>query len=86
MKNQGLRTVVVRTSIEYIVDVPDHFTQKNIEFLYTGSSHCTMNEISILCESDSNEGDCNCLNQETVYVREATGNDHDALTWAKEKQ
>ncbi len=77
-----LGSVVVRTTFEYVVDVPEFWDGDQIEFHRNESSSCAANIIQFLASrflSDDDGGKqsrpcpCHCTN--TEYVREATAED-----------
>ena len=75
------RTVVLRMTIEYVVDVPEDRTPEQIEWHRNMSSWCKDNDLDLLSEDrDSLEdsGRCYSCGIATIeYVREATERDHD---------
>lgn len=74
------RTVVVRTIVEHVVDVPEDWEKSTIEF--TEGSSCSDNHIRKLCDlvdrldADEN-GNCTCGMLTIEYVREATAEDEE---------
>lgn len=81
------RTVVIRTTFEYTVTVPENWTKENIEFHRNESSWCQGNAIhelaALIKEPEAGEEErftpCGCLGK-TEYVREATEADEYRLT------
>lgn len=74
------RAVVVRRTIEYLVDVPRDWDQHMIEFHRNESSHCADNDLRELLkigELSSELGGCGCTCDSgyTEYLREATEED-----------
>jgi hypothetical protein len=70
------RTVVVRTIVEHVIDVPESFEVENIEF--TEGSSCSNNMIRQLQDLTNrldDEGKCTCGMVTREYVREATPED-----------
>lgn len=65
------RTVLVRATIEYVVDVPDDWTQEQIEFHRNESSWCGTNMVSELDRLDGDDEDTVCRRVNFDYVREA---------------
>lgn len=65
------RTVVIATTITYTIEVPEFWTEHDIEFHHNESSYCNSNMISELEAIDKHRG-CLCYNCKTKYVREAT--------------
>lgn len=74
------RTVVVRTTIEHVVVVPEDWDTSLIEFARNESSSCTDNIFVELDELTGrlNKADiCSCGMVDTTYVREATAEDEE---------
>jgi hypothetical protein len=78
------RTVVVKATIEYIVEVPESWNQHDIEFHRNDSSWCTNNMVKELDELCLNN--CICHRTEFSYIREATQDDHSDLNEDYEKK
>jgi hypothetical protein len=75
------RTVVIATTIEYVVPMPEHWTADSIEFHRNESSMCAnvvKRELAALFEHVERTGGCLCDRVEVKYVREATAEDEDA--------
>lgn len=68
------RTVVIRMVVEYVIDVPEHWTPKDIEFHRNDGSWCADNALEELAELRGEDG-CICSLARFEYVREATGED-----------
>ncbi len=72
------RTVVIRAIIEYVVDVPEHWTEDNILFHRNEGSWCASNCVEELKrltdDSDENDG-CICDKVRFEFVRDATPED-----------
>jgi hypothetical protein len=74
------RTVVVRMQIEYVIEVPEHWTEDHIEFHRNESTWCAGNaqsELDALFEYTEKQEDCVCLLTKCEFVREATEDDED---------
>lgn len=70
------RTVVIRVSIEYVVDVPESYDSGSIEYLWNEHNRGadqTLNEIRVLRERVGGEEFCSLVWAE--YLREATVED-----------
>lgn len=89
------RTVVLRWSVEFLIDVPEDWTEEQICFFRQGNSHCSSNTIDDLqaivdrWEKKHGEGSgCLCSESETEFVREATEDDHEryAFDWAQTEE
>lgn len=71
------RSVVVRMTIEYVVQVPRVWDQHTIQFHRNGGGWCANNDITSLAEYVEAEGNnCGCDSAEFDFVREATPEDH----------
>jgi hypothetical protein len=70
------KTVVIRATIDYVIEVPEFWDKDNIEFHRNGSSWCASNFVSELEELDKNVG-CLCSFVDFEYVREATEDDEE---------
>lgn len=68
------RSVVIRATIEYAVEVPENWDQYEIEFHRNDSSWCASNLIDDLRRLDLSEG-CLCAVVKFEFVREATAQD-----------
>lgn len=68
------RTVVVRLTIEYVIDVPEAWTPEQIEFHRNEGSWCSDNVYSEL-GALSEHAQCLCDFTKFEYVREATEED-----------
>jgi hypothetical protein len=78
------RTVVVRTTIDRVISVPEDWDAGMIEFHRNGGSWCSDNEVSEISEMVSRvgaAGGCMCTFTETSYVREATADDERSNAW-----
>lgn len=78
------RTVVVRATFEYTVDVPEDWDQEMIEFQRNEGSWCADNgigELNDLSERLDKAGACACAAISYEYVREATEEDEAASAW-----
>lgn len=76
------RTVVVRFTVEAVVQVPHTWDKHKVEFLYNESSSCSDNILRNLGEWTALEGDdkgCSCGAVKGEFVREASAQDHDNL-------
>jgi len=70
------RTVIVRMTIEYPVEVPKYWSKENIEFHRNDGSWCSNNALDELAQLYDQEGgsspDCMCfIGTKFEYVREA---------------
>lgn len=78
------RTVVVRTTIERVIEVPEYFTLENIQFLLGEGTRCSDNEVQEIYDMAKrldSAGGCSCRLITTEYVREATAEDEQANAW-----
>lgn len=70
------RTVVVRLSIDLVVDVPESWDEESITFYYNESSSCSdnrLNEISKLLQRIDEKGlPCSCNYVSAKYLHEAS--------------
>ena len=71
------RTVVVRATIEYVVNVPEFWTPEDIERHRNESSWCALNGVNELDELHDRTGTCFCGRTHYQYVREATEQDEE---------
>lgn len=80
------RTVVVRMTVEYVVEVPENLPPDMIEFMRNEGSWCATNALDELQpnEEEDPEGNC-CLCHTTAfeYVREATPEDEKSIWFDK---
>lgn len=73
------RTVVVKFSVELVVDVPEDWDTDAIEFRYNDSSWCANNLfLPHVMERVDKEGRCLCDFAEAEFIREATAEDEEA--------
>lgn len=74
------RTVVVRFSIDLVLDVPEDWETSNIEFKYNEGAWCANNIANELIRTVERIGDngCLCDSLSAEFVREATGDDEKA--------
>jgi hypothetical protein len=75
------RTVVVRTTIEHVVKVPEDWDSEAIEFSLNESSSCADNvirDLDRLLDRKEAVGSCLCDCVTSEFVREATKSDEDA--------
>jgi len=70
------RTVVVRMTVDYVIDVPEHWTEDNIQFHRNEGSWCSDNALSEL-EQLSGRAGCLCSFMEFSYLREGTEKDEE---------
>jgi hypothetical protein len=69
------RTVMIQVTLEVLVEVPEHWTEENINFYYGESSWCGSNIIPELKKYEK-DNRCICDRYKGVdYVREATVKD-----------
>lgn len=73
-----LKTVVCRVIVEYVREVPNCWSQQQIDFHMNKSSSCTDN----LIDEMGRVGNCTCRQVTGVYLREATGGDEIELGYA----
>lgn len=71
------RTVVIRASVELVVDVPETWSANDIEFQRNESSMCANNLIHDL-QALSERAGCLCQFADFEFVREATAEDEEA--------
>lgn len=74
------RTVVIASTIEHVIDVPEDWSPEDIEFQRNESSWCANNVsrelIPVLTKArDDPDGYCLCSRYSAQYVREATEED-----------
>jgi hypothetical protein len=73
------RTVVVRMTIEHVIDVPEDWDASNIEFHRNESSWCANNAKAdldrVFDRADQDGATCLCGRVHYEYVREATTED-----------
>jgi hypothetical protein len=75
------KAVVLRVTLEVVVDVPLHWTKENIEFHRNDGSWCSDNFIDRLAawadkEDDERAGPgCACASSSFEYLRDATAED-----------
>lgn len=67
-----VRTVVLRTTVEYVMAVPESDDADRIEFHRNESSSCVGNIFNFLADDAR---PCMCGKTKTEYVREATAED-----------
>lgn len=79
------RTVVLETTVEYVMVVPQAFDAGQVEFLCNDSSRCMDNTFYDLTAA-GNEHGCSCGGSHTKFVREATEEDHGDLLWVRRSQ
>jgi len=71
------RSVVMRMTIDYVVNVPRVWNQDRIHFHRNEGSWCAANDIAKLAEHVDTEGNtCGCGSAKFEFVREATPEDH----------
>lgn len=76
------KTVVLDMTIRYVAEVPDLWTQEDIEFHFNDSTHCTSNVLDKIM--DQSDDGCVCSKSKIVYVGDATQADHDKLGYVHE--
>lgn len=69
------KTVVIRLAVEYTIDVPESWTEEDIEFHRNEGGWCADNALSEIGNILDRTGDCLCSLSVTEYVREATPED-----------
>lgn len=72
------QTVVVRMTVEYVVDIPESWGAENLEFQRNEGSWCSDNgvrELQSLMDRVDAAGGCLCPMIEYAFVREATAED-----------
>jgi hypothetical protein len=75
------RTVVVRMAIEYVVEVPEDWSEVDVKFHRNESSWCAGNaqaELDKLFEYTRAQGGCVCNRTKYEFMREATEDDERA--------
>ena len=87
--NQGCvireRTIKVRMTLEFVVDVPEHWNEDTINFRYNESSWCASNILNKLQYRDENfRCLCDCATFE--YIGEATEEDEEDWGVVKVKE
>lgn len=70
-----VRSIVVRATVEYVVDIPEFWTVEQFEFHRNHSSWCAGNMLPELEFADEHGCLCHCT--EIAYVREATAEDEE---------
>ena len=65
-----MKTVVIRMTVVYEVDVPNHWDEDSIEFHRNESSWCASNAIRELDERFGGGDECMCCRAEFEFVRE----------------
>ncbi len=78
------RTVVVRTSIEWVIEVPESWDAEMIELHRNEGSRCVSNDISDIVDMDRRllaEDRCACHLVRTEYLRDATVADERKCAW-----
>ncbi len=85
------RTVVIKMTLEYVVDVPEHWTKENIEFHRNDGTWCSDNALGELEELskylETSDKGCLCSAAEFEYLREATTEDEERYgVFADEKE
>lgn len=81
------RTVVVSTTIEWVIDVPEDWDAEMIEFSRNDGSRCSDNDVSDLREMIDRmkaEGKCSCALIRTKFLREATAEDEQDCAWPQD--
>jgi hypothetical protein len=69
------RSVVVRMSVEYVVLVPESWTEKDIEWMRNEGTWCALNGFIEVDNLMERTGECGCSRVTYAYVREATEED-----------
>jgi hypothetical protein len=84
------RTILVRTTIEHVVTVPENWDENHIYFYHNEGTGCGDNQISRLEELVERLDDadrCTCGMIETEFVREATAEDEErCLKFVKDEE
>ena len=78
------RTIVVRTTIDRVVEVPEYYTLEDIRFYLSKGTGCADNgveEIHSMVKRLDSAGKCSCHLTTTEYVREAPAEDERANAW-----
>lgn len=77
------RTVVMQMTIQYVVDIPVDWDEQMINFHRNESSFCLGNDIEQLAkENKAEEHICSiCSRASSIFLREATKQDHKNLRW-----
>lgn len=78
------RTVVVRTTVEHIVSVPEGWTTDNIEFHFNEGSSCVSSIFDGLSAPPDGKS-CACGRTVVEVLREASEQDHAHLIWANKQ-
>lgn len=73
------RTVVVQATVELTIDVPEGWTQDDVNFRYNESSWCANNLVeelqAMLKRKKKHDGRCMCSQVRVDYIREAVDAD-----------
>lgn len=78
------KTVLLKVHANLIVDVPQNWTDEDVEFHFNESSSCTDNVLNNLTRQTARLGatqGCSCGSVQVEYSREATESDHRELAW-----
>lgn len=83
-----VRTVVMELRIRYVTEIPLAWDEDMITFSRNESSRCASNdvqqiakELGLFDEDEDETRPCACSRSESVYLREATEEDHQALAY-----
>jgi len=82
------RTVVVQFTTMMVISMPRCFDEEAINFAMNDSSACMSRYVEQLeREANQEEGMCHiCARSEMKYIREASAEDHEQLSYIAEKQ
>lgn len=70
------RTIVIRATIEYVVDIPEDWDRDQVEFHRNEGSWCSSNFINEMKTLEERIG-CLCSLTDFEYIREATEEDEE---------
>ncbi|MHB0943353.1 hypothetical protein ACYCSU_17025 [Paenibacillus sp. ALE1] len=68
------KTVVMDFTIRLVVDVPEYWTEDDIEFKYNKGTWCADNLVQMITRED---GRCLCPHVEAKFIRDATLDDEE---------
>lgn len=82
------RTVVVEFTTRMVISMPQSFDESSINFSMNGSSACSSRYVDQLYrETNQEENICHiCSRTEMKYLREATQEDHENLSYIEENK
>jgi hypothetical protein len=75
------KSIVLRMAIDYVVEVPQSWTEEDITFFYNESTHCADNEFNQIADEIEGDEHCLCHRSTNTYLRDATEADHETLNW-----